>query len=160
MTEPITVRPAVPADAGAVADVHRDARAATMPYLPPQRRTREQVVAWAEALIGGPGTVLVAVRGTTVLGYAALDGDVLDHLYVRPDVLRRGVGSRLLAAVRRHAPGGLRLHVFEANVDARAFYARHGFTVVSRDCDNMERLPSLTLRSTPDSPQWTVGTAE
>lgn len=147
----IAIRPATPADASAVADVHRTARAATMPYLPPQRRTRAEVVAWADALIAGPGTVLVAECTTeppAVLGYAALDGAVLDHLYLRPDAVRRGIGTLLLDEAFRHSPRGLTLHVFEANTAARAFYARHGFVEIGRDSDNMERLPSVTLRRT------------
>ncbi|HEY3501627.1 MAG TPA: GNAT family N-acetyltransferase [Actinocatenispora sp.] len=148
---PVTVRPATPADAPAVADIHRASRAATMPYLPPQRRTRAEVVAWADALIDGAGTVLVAectADPPVVLGYAALDGAVLDHLYVRPDAMRRGIGTLLLDEVIRRGPRVLTLHVFEANTAARAFYARHGFVEIARDSDNMERLPSRTLRRT------------
>jgi ribosomal protein S18 acetylase RimI-like enzyme len=45
------------------------------------------------------------------------------------------------------------LHVFQQNTDARAFYERHGFTVLdTSDGDrNMENLPDMTLRWTSDS---------
>jgi ribosomal protein S18 acetylase RimI-like enzyme len=44
------------------------------------------------------------------------------------------------------------LHVFQQNTEARAFYERHGFTVFdTSDGDrNMENLPDMTLRWTPD----------
>jgi ribosomal protein S18 acetylase RimI-like enzyme len=78
---------------------------------------------------------------------------MLEHLYLRPDARRQGIGTLLLDAVRRHSPGGVSLHVFQQNTDARAFYERHGFTVFdTSDGDrNMENLPDMTLRWTSDS---------
>ena len=118
-----------------------------MPYLPPQRRSHEQVTRWVAEVVLQECRTWVAVRGTEVLGYASLEGDVLEHLYLLPDVRRQGVGTLLLDEVKRNSPGGLRLHVFEQNVEARAFYQRHGFTVLAAGdgSDNMENLPDLTL---------------
>lgn len=128
-----------------------------MPYLPPQRRTFEQVTAWVADEMLRECRVWVAERAGAgegegePVGYAAVAGDLLEHLYLRPEFRRQGVGTLLLAAARRDAPEGLSLHVFEQNTDARAFYRRHGFTVVDRSdgSDNMEHLPALTLRWTP-----------
>ncbi|WP_242578059.1 GNAT family N-acetyltransferase [Streptomyces sp. MST-110588] len=93
----------------------------------------------------------VAVGGGRIIGYAALGGDVLEHLYLHPDVRRRGIGTLLLDEARRHSPGGLSLRVFQQNEAARAFYERHGFTVLDTDdgCRNMENLPDMTLRWEP-----------
>lgn len=145
------VRPATGEDAGDIARVHMDSRAATMPYLPPQRRGHGDVTAWVRDLVLPRCRAWVAVRGGRVVGYAVLDGDLLDHLYLRPDVLRQGVGTLLLDEVRRHSPAGLTLHVFAQNAGARAFYAARGFEVVASTdgSGNMERLPDLTLRWTP-----------
>ncbi|MBB4796054.1 ribosomal protein S18 acetylase RimI-like enzyme [Streptomyces nodosus] len=46
---------------------------------------------------------------------------------------------------------GSSLHVFQQNTAARAFYERHGFTVLdaSEGDRNMENLPDMTLRWTP-----------
>jgi hypothetical protein len=58
----------------------------------------------------------------------------------------------LLDEVRRHSPDGVSLHVFQQNTNARAFYECHGFTVFDT-CNgdrNMENLPDMTLRWTPD----------
>ncbi|WP_329124886.1 GNAT family N-acetyltransferase [Streptomyces sp. NBC_01465] len=142
------VRPARAADAEAIATVHQASRAQTMPYLPPQKRTHEEVVRWAREVLLQECRVWVAVRGDEVLGYAALDGDMLDHLYLRPDVRRQGIGTLLLDEVRAHSPRGVRLHVFQQNTDARAFYERHGFMVLDTNdgSRNMENLPDMTLR--------------
>ena len=70
-----------------------------------------------------PGTVHVAAtRGTTV-GFAACQGDLLDALYVLPDVARRGIGSRLLAVV----PHAERLWVLTENKRGRRFYENRGW---------------------------------
>lgn len=148
----IRIRRAEAADADAIAGVHRASRSAAMPYLPPQKRDHEQVARWVRDVLLAECRMWVAVCDTEVVGYAALDGEMLEHLYLRPDVLRRGVGTLLLDEVRRHSPAGVSLHVFQQNTGARAFYERHGFTVLdSSDGDrNMENLPDLTLRWTPE----------
>ncbi|MFI0898825.1 GNAT family N-acetyltransferase [Streptomyces sp. NPDC020983] len=147
----VVVRAATAEDADAIARVHRDSRAATMPYLPPQKRTHEEVAYWVREIVLAQCRVWVAERGGQVLGYAALDGDMLDALYLRPEVLRQGVGTLLLDEARRHSPGGLSLHVFQQNTGARAFYVRHGFTVLDTNDGerNMEKLPDMTMRWTP-----------
>ncbi|WP_352244434.1 GNAT family N-acetyltransferase [Microtetraspora sp. NBRC 13810] len=147
----IGIRRADEADAEVIAHIHMTSRVATMPYLPPQRRSHDQVTRWIEEVLRTSHT-WVAVRDAEVLGYAALAGDTLEHLYLRPDVRRQGIGTLLLDEVRRHSPDGISLYVFQANTDARAFYERHGFKVVdeSDGHQNMENLPDLTLRWTPD----------
>jgi ribosomal protein S18 acetylase RimI-like enzyme len=147
------IRYAAAADAAAIARVHMASRAATMPYLPPQKRGHDQVTRWVEDVLLTTCRMWVAERDTEILGYAALEGDMLEHLYLRPDVRRQGIGTLLLAEVRRHSPDGLSLHVFEQNTEARAFYERHGFTVLdtSDGSRNMENLPDMTLRWTPDA---------
>jgi GNAT superfamily N-acetyltransferase len=148
----VIVRPAVAADAKAVMRIHVNSREAAMPYLPPRRRSDEEVVRWVRDIVLAECRTWVAVDGAEeVLGYAALEGDMLEHLYLRPDVRRRGIGTLLLDQVRRHSPGGLSLHVFQRNTDARAFYERHGFTVMDTNdgSRNMENEPDMTLRWDP-----------
>lgn len=147
------IRVAVEEDASVIARIHMTSRSATMPYLPPQKRDHEQVSRWVRDVVLRRCRTWVAVRRAEIVGYAALDGDMLDHLYLRPDVRRQGIGTLLLDEVRRHSPEGVVLHVFQQNVGARAFYERHGFTVLdtSDGSRNMENLPDMTLRWTPSS---------
>ncbi|WP_406717644.1 N-acetyltransferase family protein [Streptomyces althioticus] len=147
------IRVAAEEDASMVARIHMASRSATMPYLPPQKRDHEQVSRWVRDVVLKRCRTWVAVRRAETVGYAALDGDTLDHLYLRPDVRRQGIGTLLLDEVRRHSPEGLVLHVFQQNIGARAFYERHGFTVldISDGSRNRENLPDLTLRWTPSS---------
>lgn len=147
------IRCAAEADAGVIARIHMTSRSATMPYLPPQKRNHEQVTRWVRDILLKQCRTWVAERDAEIAGYAALGGDVLEDLYLRPDVLRQGIGTLLLDEVRRHSPEGVSLHVFQQNTDARAFYERHGFTVLdTSDGDrNMENLPDMTLRWAPDN---------
>ncbi|MFF4186330.1 GNAT family N-acetyltransferase [Streptomyces sp. NPDC001691] len=143
------------ADAAVIARIHMTSRSATMPYLPQQKRGHEQVTRWVQDVLLKVCRTWVAVRDAEIIGYAALDGEMLEHLYLRPDVRRQGVGTLLLDEVRRHSPAGVSLHVFQQNTDARAFYESHGFAVLdTNDGDrNMENLPDMTLRWTPNSVQ-------
>ena len=151
--EKTRIRVADAADAAAIARIHLDSRAATMPYLPPQQRSHDEVTTWIRDIVLRRCRTWVAVRDAEIVGYAALDGDLLDDLYLRPDLRRQGIGTLLLDEVRRHSPHGVSLYVFQQNTGARAFYERHGFTVLDTNdgSRNMEHLPDMTLRWTPAS---------
>ncbi|WP_333771869.1 GNAT family N-acetyltransferase [Streptomyces sp. IBSBF 2435] len=147
-----TVRAAVPADAAAVAHVHIASREVTMPYLPPRRRSDAEVEAWVRDVVMATSAVWVAVGADgRVVGYAAVEGDELNALYLLADILRQGIGSALLGTAKAYRPDGLTLAVFQRNTRARAFYARHGFTVVDSNdgSRNMENEPDLTMRWQP-----------
>jgi GNAT superfamily N-acetyltransferase len=153
--EPVRIRAAKVTDAAEIAHIHMTSRAVSMPYLPPQIRNHEQVTQWADEILVKGYRTWVAVRSGKLLGYTALDGNLLEHLYLRPDVRRQGVGTLLLDQVKRNSLGRLVLHVFQLNTDAREFYLHHGFIVLeSTDGSrNMEKLPDQTL-------EWTALEAE
>ncbi|HUN37702.1 MAG TPA: GNAT family N-acetyltransferase, partial [Trebonia sp.] len=90
------IRFAVEADAAVIARIHMASRSATMPYLPPQERSHEQVTRWVRDVLLRQCRIWVAVRDAEIMGYAALDGDMLEDLYLRPDVRRQGIGTLLL----------------------------------------------------------------
>ncbi|EWS91232.1 hypothetical protein SSIG_01646 [Streptomyces filamentosus NRRL 11379] len=152
------MRPATAADAEAVTRVFLDSRAAAMPYLP-RIHSDEDTLAWITHVVLPTSTAVWVAEGVgddgeggELLGFAALaGGDELDHLYLRPDALRRGIGSRLLAEVRGAVDGPIGLYVFQRNAAARAFYERHGFTAVAFDDGgrNEENEPDVLYRWTP-----------
>ena len=120
-----------------------------MSYLP-ETYTQDQIYAWMKDEVFGNQQVIVAEVEGTVVGYASVSGKVLSNLYVLPDLQRRGVGSKLLKAVLRQVPNGLEVWVFEANIDARRFYERHGFRTLScTSGDNDEGLPDQLMVHTP-----------
>ena len=74
--------------------------------------------------------VWVAEDEGRLLGFMAIEPGWVNQLYVAVEAQRGGVGSALI----EHAKAlmdDIRLHTFQANAPARAFYARHGFEEVA-----------------------------
>jgi len=141
------IRPATREDAAALAQLHVASRRAAMPWLA-EVHTVEETTAYVADELLAHATVLVADDGARIVGYIAVAGGELDHLYLAPDVLRRGIGSRLLAEAKTRSPGGLALWAFQRNVAARAFYEAHGFVVdhMTDGSGNEEREPDVRYR--------------
>jgi GNAT superfamily N-acetyltransferase len=139
-----------PDDAEAIAVLFAASRDAAMPWLPVLHGPDEHVAFFRRVL--ARDEVLVAGRDGGVLGFLALAGDDVDHLYIRPDAQRRGLGSALLEAAKARRPGGLELWAFQRNDAALAFYARHGFAEVRRTDGrgNEEREPDVRLAWRPE----------
>ncbi|MER6720796.1 GNAT family N-acetyltransferase [Streptomyces halstedii] len=147
---PVTVREAVAGDAEEVTRVFLASRAAALPYLP-RVHSDADTLAWiTHVLLPGSRVWVAESPAGEILGFAALDGAELDQLYLRPDSLRRGLGTRLLDHVKAASAGELGLYTFQRNTAARAFYERHGFTAVAYDdgSRNEEREPDVRYRWT------------
>jgi len=80
-----------------------------------------------------------------VCGFAALDGEMLSHLYVAPEAFGRGVGSALFADATRRRRDGFTFWVFQANVRARRFYETRGCVPVrfTEGAGNEELTPDV-----------------
>ncbi|WP_182904048.1 GNAT family N-acetyltransferase [Microbispora sp. H10830] len=74
--------------------------------------------------------VRVAEPHGQVAGFACLQGDRLDHLYVTPAAQGRGIGTALRGQAKEARSRVLDLHVFQQNTGARRFCERHGFALV------------------------------
>lgn len=144
MDEPLSLETARASDAEAIAAIHVAARADALPYLAPLH-TDEQVRDWVASVVLARCRVWVARADDRVLGFVALDGDEVEQLYVLPGSQGRGIGSRLLDLAKRESSGRLRLHTFQRNLRARAFYEARGFRAVSFDdgSGNEEREPDM-----------------
>lgn len=143
------VRPARTHDADAVAEVHVSSFR-TLTFLP-LIHTDEEIRTWNTSEMFPQHEVWVAELNGEVVGYAALSGELLGHLYVRPADQDRGVGSALLDVVKRERPYGFRFWVFQRNEGARRFYERHGCRLVelTDGAGNMEREPDALYEWTP-----------
>jgi len=135
MPEPVTVRLAEPADAGAIAALI--AVLASDPGEPGEVST-DYI---AEVLGKGSCRALLAMRGEGVLGvlnlsyhpsfYHAADACLIEELVVSSGARNEGVGSRLLEhaiqMAQAHGCAEISLAVLTSNAAARRFYERHGF---------------------------------
>ena len=98
--------------------------------------TPDQLSAWApEDLDETPWarrlqcqTFLLAEEDGALMGFASLEGDYLDLLYVHPRHARRGVGTVLCDALERQCTG--RRITVHASLTARPFFARRGYRTV------------------------------
>ena len=142
----ITVRQAHPDEGPLIADIQLAAIAAELPYLP-NAHTDAETRLWFSNSVLPNSQVLVASDGVEIQGFAAVADGRLDHLYVRPDRLRLGIGTALLDAAKEISPQGLRLFVFQRNYAARAFYRRNGCTVTrfASGAENEEHEPDLAM---------------
>jgi [ribosomal protein S18]-alanine N-acetyltransferase len=127
------IRPARAGDAESLAKLELDAFASDAWTL---GQVRDEVA-------GPTRHVLVAESGGDVIGYAAIAvaGDVADltRIVVEESQRRAGVASALLASLHDAAAQAgaerMLLEVAESNTDARAFYAAHEYTEISRRRD-------------------------
>ena len=140
------LRPAVPADADAVARLLPESRAAAMPWLavvhddPAVRR-------WTSEVLLPTHRVTVAEVEGALVGVCAVAGPEVGQLYVAPGAQGCGVGRALLDAAKDASPGRLELWTFARNLRARRFYAAAGFVEVGQTdgSQNEEREPDVRL---------------
>jgi GNAT superfamily N-acetyltransferase len=146
----VALRPAGSADAAEIAEIFLEAHADAMPYLP-RLHTDDEVRGWIRDVVLPGDEVVVAEVDGRLAGFAALDEDLLDHIYVHPELKGRGIGDALLARVKELRPGGFRLWVFQRNTGARRFYERRGLRLVelTDGAGNDEREPDALYEWRP-----------
>jgi GNAT superfamily N-acetyltransferase len=143
----LTLRPVVPDDLAAIAELHIRVRDAAYPSMPrtihPPHEARAWVAGWDLSVF----SVWVADRDGELLGYARFDDVWLDDLYVDPAAQGTGVGSALLDLVKAQRPSGFCLWVFESNTPARRFYEAHGLVELEHTdgSANEEKEPDLRM---------------
>jgi putative acetyltransferase len=141
------IRRATRCDVEAVARLHLEVRAACLPYLT-SRHAEPDVLAFFRDRVFATCEVWVACTDA-LDGYCAFCPGWVDHLYVRPERHRRGLGFALLGkamAVNTH----LLLWTFQRNTGAIRFYAAGGFRKVGETdgSRNEENEPDALLEWT------------
>jgi ribosomal protein S18 acetylase RimI-like enzyme len=128
------------------AQIHRES-GALIPGYEMTRHTPAEDLAFHRDRVLAEDAVWGAFHRGDLLGFIALLPGWIDHLYIRPEVLRRGIGTKLLAFAQ-HAQDELRLYTFQSNARARAFYEHHGFVIeeLTDGERNEEKMPDITYR--------------
>ena len=144
----VLLRPALPEDVQAIADLYSEARVAAVPMMPPALHSNAEDRAWFARQLAGPTReAWVAERSGELVGFAMVDPVWLDHLFTRADAKGEGIGSMLLDLVKSLRPDGFSLWVFESNTGARRFYARHDLVELERTdgSGNEEKAPDIRM---------------
>lgn len=152
---PPALRRAEPGDAIAVADVYLRSRkelVACAPLVHPDESVRD----WIRGHLLPAGRTTVAVVDGRVVGFLTVSaaGGVswIDHLYVLPTWVSRGIGTRLLELARTALPPPIRLYTFQGSERARTFYERRGFKAIAfgDGSANEERRPDILYERRPE----------
>lgn len=142
------LRSAVPSDANTLADIYLLARKTYLPYAP-LAHTDAEIRRWVANEMLTKCQVTIAQHKGQDVGYIAIsksDGcSWIDQLYLLPGTTSLGTGALLLSATLMHLERPVRLYTFQANVGARRFYERFGFTAIafSDGSTNEERCPDV-----------------
>jgi len=150
--EGLRIRPAGGDDADPIARLFLASKA-TLTFLP-NVHTDEETFSFIADIVLRDQDVYVAETNGAICGFLAMHGDMVEHLYVRPDLLRRGIGSALLQRAKERSPSGFRLWVFVENVPARRFYEHHGLRLIEETdgSRNEERTPDALYEWMPTDP--------
>ncbi len=85
---------------------------------------------WIRTTMIAQSEVHVVAAAGAVIGYLSLTPGSVDHLYVDPAFVGRGIGTMLLDQAKARLPGGFSLWTFTVNDQARRFSESAGLTAV------------------------------
>jgi ribosomal protein S18 acetylase RimI-like enzyme len=109
----------------------RASKRSAFPYVAVmQQYTLENDIAYFRDSLAARCEVWLARQDGEVVGMLALDGRLIDQLFVAVEAQRTGVGTALVRKAMERSPEGLVLFTFRKNLPARAFYEKHGFAIV------------------------------
>jgi GNAT superfamily N-acetyltransferase len=136
MTDPADLRPAVPADAAALASLERAANLLGLAHVFPadehQYPMAEVEDRWRRVLGDPDVAVDVAEDRLGLLAFVAYDEEVLRHLGVRPDAWGGGLGRAMVEHAASRMGPAPRLWCLVDNTRARSLYERLGWRATGR----------------------------
>jgi GNAT superfamily N-acetyltransferase len=140
-SDTVRILPATPDDAAKIAELYLASRADALPGLA-WPDPDDEAKKWITGTMMPRCRVWVARDDACIVGFLALNDELVDQLYVLPGFYRQGIGSALLAVAKRECPR-LRLFTFQRNTRACAFYQAQGFRLVdlNNGARNAEREP-------------------
>lgn len=139
------MRLATVSDAQAVAQLFLAARAHSIETIPPVVGNYDRAFQWLKSRIEEGNSCWVTEDEDGLSALMLLEPGWIDQLYVRPDVIGQGLGTRLLDLAKELMPGGIQLWTFQSNLRAQHFYEQRGFVAVewTDGSANEEREPDV-----------------
>jgi len=122
----------------------------------PLVHSEHEIRLWVRNTLIPSGGVSVAVADDHVAAFLSVSRDAeagwIDQLYVLPESIGQGIGSRLLQIACEELSPPIRLYTFQANQRARRFYEHHKFRIVAfgDGSANEEGRPDILLEWWPE----------
>jgi ribosomal protein S18 acetylase RimI-like enzyme len=154
MQTPLNFRIATQADVQAVIHVYLASRKEFVPFAP-LAHSDGDIHQWIQQNLIPTGRVTVVEEDRKVIGMMALSADEtagwIDHLYLHPNAVGRGIGSKLIEQAKASLGSPIRLYTFQQNVKAIKFYEHHGFKAIaySDGSGNEENCPDILYEWSP-----------
>ncbi len=128
----IKIRAYQPADFDAVNILWRVAREVSLPDFQRQKGYffYQDIVYFRDQVLLQDQVWIAADENNYPLAFMAIKADFIDHLYIHPGHWRQGIGGQLLTHAHTLSPQRLWLYTLQVNLNARAFYEKHGFKAV------------------------------
>lgn len=148
MTHKLLLRAAIPTDARMIANIYLAARKEFVAFAP-LVHSDESIYQWVVEKLIPTNQVIVAEENNTIVGMMALSKNHgiswIDHLYLSPTEVGRGIGSLLITAAKSTLGSPICLYTFQENRMARRFYEQHGFHIIklTDGSENEENCPDL-----------------
>ena len=150
------VRVAKSEDADSVADVYLRSRKELVSCAA-LIHSDDNVRDWIRSRLIPAGQTTIIFADNRVVAFTSVsitdNFSWIDHLYVLPEWIDRGAGSRLLQLAQHKLPPPIRLYTFQCNERARRFYERKGFRPIafSDGSTNEENCPDILYEWVPHS---------
>ncbi len=129
----LSFRSATLSDADAVAQVYLSSRKTFVSFAA-IAHSDEAVHQWIRGILSPDHHVIVVEQDNRIIGMMALSTTEgtgwIDHLYLHPDVVGQGIGTKLIERATAELGSPIRLYTFQENLRAIRFYERHGFKAI------------------------------
>lgn len=141
-------RSATPSDTEAVAQVYLSSRKEFVSFAPIVH-SEEAVYQWVRDVLIPSNQLIVVEQDKEIIGMMALSATEgigwIDQLYLHPDVVGQGIGTRLIEWAKTELGSPIRLYTFQENQRAIRFYKRHGFKAIQYGdgSENEENCPDI-----------------
>ncbi|MBU6347388.1 MAG: GNAT family N-acetyltransferase [Actinomycetales bacterium] len=147
----ISPKLATASDLDELAEFYISTRRYFSDLIPPIVGTSESVRTWLANRLASQDEVWLVHDDLGIAALMILEPSWIDQLYVRPDLVRQGIGSDLINFAQSRLPSGIQLWTFQSNLPAQKFYEKHGFVAVefTDGQSNQEKAPDIRYQWLP-----------
>ncbi|MBU6348414.1 MAG: GNAT family N-acetyltransferase [Actinomycetales bacterium] len=147
----ISPKLATASDLDDIAEFYISTRRYFSDLIPPIVGTTDGVRTWLANRVASQDEVWLVHDDLGLAALMILEPGWIDQLYVRPDLVGRGIGSFFVNFAKFRLPDGIQLWTFQSNSPAQKFYEKHGFVAVgfTDGQSNQEKAPDIRYQWLP-----------